>query len=139
MRCHYEVLGVERDADDAALKKAYRKLALKLHPDKNPGDEAAAEKFKELGAAYETLTDATERRWYRRPGVHHSEQRRRRGCDMDIPRSSGAAAAATWIFRRDASRSPLRRRGYSAETSVAPQVRRPQRRHPAGRGPQRVQ
>ena len=64
MRCHYEVLGVERDADDAQLKKAYRKLALKLHPDKNVGDASAAEKFKELNASYETLTDATERRWY---------------------------------------------------------------------------
>ena len=64
MRCHYEVLGVEKDADDAALKKAYRKLALKLHPDKNVGDASATEKFKELNASYETLTDATERRWY---------------------------------------------------------------------------
>jgi DnaJ family protein A protein 5 len=64
MRCHYEVLGVEKDADDAQLKKAYRKLALKLHPDKNVGDASAAEKFKELNASYETLTDATERRWY---------------------------------------------------------------------------
>ena len=64
MRCHYEVLGVARDADDAQLKKAYRKLALKLHPDKNVGDASAAEKFKELNASYETLTDATERRWY---------------------------------------------------------------------------
>ena len=64
MRCHYEVLGVARDADEATLKKAYRKLALKLHPDKNVGDASAAEKFKELNASYETLTDATERRWY---------------------------------------------------------------------------
>ena len=64
MRCHYEVLGVDKDADDAQLKKAYRKLALKLHPDKNVGDASAAEKFKELNASYETLTDATERRWY---------------------------------------------------------------------------
>ncbi len=52
MRCHYEVLGVARDADEATLKKAYRKLALKLHPDKNVGDASAAEKFKELNASY---------------------------------------------------------------------------------------
>jgi len=64
MRCHYEVLGVARDADDAQLKKAYRKLALKLHPDKNIGDAGAADRFKELNASYETLSDGTERRWY---------------------------------------------------------------------------
>ena len=46
-RDYYEVLGVSRDADDAALKKAYRSLAKKYHPDANPGDQAAADKFKE--------------------------------------------------------------------------------------------
>ena len=51
-RDYYEVLGVARNADDEALKKAYRKLAKKYHPDMNPGDEAAAEKFKEASEAY---------------------------------------------------------------------------------------
>ncbi|EGB11705.1 hypothetical protein AURANDRAFT_20729, partial [Aureococcus anophagefferens] len=64
MRCHYEVLGVERDASDDVLKKAYRKLALKLHPDKNVGDAEAGERFKELNGAYETLSDRNERKWY---------------------------------------------------------------------------
>ena len=64
MRCHYEVLGVAREADETTLKKAYRKLALKVHPDKNPGDAEAADRFKELGAAYECLSDANERKWY---------------------------------------------------------------------------
>jgi len=46
IRCHYEILGVERSADAAAIKKAHRKLALKLHPDKNIGDDSAAEQFR---------------------------------------------------------------------------------------------
>lgn len=58
---HYKVLGVARDADDAAVKKAYRKLALKWHPDKNQGDPAAEAKFKEVGEAYEVLSDARKR------------------------------------------------------------------------------
>ena len=49
----YEVLGLERTTDAEEIKKAYRRLALKYHPDKNPGDKAAEEKFKELGEAYE--------------------------------------------------------------------------------------
>jgi molecular chaperone DnaJ len=56
MRCHYEVLEVERDVSDNDIRKSYRKLALKWHPDKNPGDDAAAEKFKELCNAYEVLS-----------------------------------------------------------------------------------
>jgi molecular chaperone DnaJ len=50
-RDYYEVLGVTRDATEEDIKRAYRKLAVKLHPDKNPGDQAAEERFKELGEA----------------------------------------------------------------------------------------
>lgn len=64
IRCHYEVLGVERTADSATIKKAHRKLALKLHPDKNIGDESAAEQFRLVQQAYECLSDPTERKWY---------------------------------------------------------------------------
>jgi molecular chaperone DnaJ len=60
----YEVLGVERTADADDIKKAYRRLALKYHPDKNPGDKAAEEKFKELGEAYEILSDPQKRAIY---------------------------------------------------------------------------
>lgn len=54
---YYKILGVEKDASDADIKKAYRKLAIIHHPDKNPDDEQAAERFKDIGEAYETLSD----------------------------------------------------------------------------------
>lgn len=64
----YEILGVSKTADDSALKKAYRKLAMQYHPDKNPGDKAAEEKFKEAAEAYEVLSDADKRARYDRFG-----------------------------------------------------------------------
>ena len=63
-RDYYEVLGVSRDADDAALKKAYRALAKKYHPDINPGDAEAEKKFKEASEAYSVLSDPEKRRQY---------------------------------------------------------------------------
>lgn len=63
-RDYYEVLGVDKNADDAALKKAYRALAKKYHPDMNPGDAEAEKKFKEASEAYAVLSDAEKRRKY---------------------------------------------------------------------------
>lgn len=63
-RDYYEVLGVDRSADDAALKKAYRVLAKKYHPDTNPGDKEAEAKFKEASEAYAVLSDPEKRRQY---------------------------------------------------------------------------
>lgn len=63
-RDYYEVLGVEKSADDAALKKAYRALAKKYHPDMNPGDAEAEKKFKEASEAYAVLSDPEKRRQY---------------------------------------------------------------------------
>lgn len=63
-RDYYEVLGVARDASDDDLKKAYRRCAMKYHPDRNPGDKGAEEAFKECKEAYETLSDASRRRMY---------------------------------------------------------------------------
>ncbi len=67
-RDYYEVLGVNKDADEGAIKKAYRKLALKYHPDRNPDDKEAEEKFKEAAEAYEVLSDAQKRARYDRYG-----------------------------------------------------------------------
>ncbi len=63
-RDYYEVLGVDRNADDDTIKKAYRKLAKKYHPDANPGDKEAEEKFKEASEAYAVLIDADKRKQY---------------------------------------------------------------------------
>ncbi len=65
---YYELLGVSKQADAAALKKAYRKLAMQHHPDRNPGDKSAESKFKELGEAYEVLKDGDKRAAYDRYG-----------------------------------------------------------------------
>jgi len=67
-RDYYEVLGVARTASESELKSAYRKLAHKFHPDKNPGDKAAEESFKEVSEAYEVLSSAEERAQYDRFG-----------------------------------------------------------------------
>ena len=74
-RDYYEVLGVNRDAADDAIKKAYRKLAMKHHPDRNPEDKGSEEKFKEAKEAYEILSDEQKRAAYDRyghAGVEHS-------------------------------------------------------------------
>ena len=65
---YYEILGVSRDANEQELKSAYRKLALKYHPDRNPGDHASEEKFKEASEAYQVLSDADKRAAYDRFG-----------------------------------------------------------------------
>src|SRR4051812_15116721 len=67
-RDYYEVLGIDRGAHDDEIKRAYRKLAVKFHPDKNPEDPQAEEKFKELGEAYDVLIDADKRAAYDRYG-----------------------------------------------------------------------
>ena len=67
-RDYYEVLGVARDATAEQIKKAYKKLALANHPDRNPGDEGAIERFKEVSEAFEVLSDPEKRARYDRYG-----------------------------------------------------------------------
>src|ERR1700710_906380 len=67
-RCYYETLEVERTADGTVLKSAYRKLAMRFHPDKNPGDHTAEIKFKEISEAYDVLKDDQKRAAYDRFG-----------------------------------------------------------------------
>src|SRR6188768_682290 len=75
-RCYYETLEVERSADDGKLKAAFRKLAMKWHPDKNPGDASSEVKFKEINEAYEILKDGDKRAAYDRYGHAAFEQGR---------------------------------------------------------------
>jgi curved DNA-binding protein len=69
---YYKILGVERSADDAAIKKAYRKLAMKFHPDRNPGNKEAEEKFKEINEAYQVLSDPVKRDRYNQLGESYA-------------------------------------------------------------------
>ena len=65
---YYELLECQRGADDAALKSSYRRLAMKWHPDKNPGDAAAEQRFKSISEAYDVLKDPQKRAAYDRFG-----------------------------------------------------------------------
>src|SRR5438105_11811081 len=76
-RDYYEVLGVEKSAGAEEIKKAYRKLAVKYHPDKNPDDKTSEEQFKELGEAYEVLCDPQKKAAYDQHG--HAAFDRRAG------------------------------------------------------------
>src|SRR6201991_2305044 len=67
-RDYYEVLGVTKTSSAEEIKKSYRKVAMQFHPDRNPGDKAAEEKFKEAAEAYEVLSDADKRAQYDRYG-----------------------------------------------------------------------
>ena len=70
---YYEILGVSKTAEEREIKKAYKRLAMKFHPDRNPGDPEAEKKFKEISEAYEVLSDDKKRQTYDRygkEGVH---------------------------------------------------------------------
>ncbi len=86
-RDYYDILGVKRSANEKEVKQAFRKLARKYHPDVNPGDPTAAEKFKELSEAYEVLSDAEKRKAYDQFGAQwkQAQQAGARGFDFQQP------------------------------------------------------
>ena len=87
-RDYYEVLGIGKNATDAEIKSAYRKLAKKYHPDLNPGDKDAEEKFKEVNEANDVLSDPNKRKRYDQFGFA--------GVDPNYGAASAAPAASIW-------------------------------------------
>ncbi|MCK6506222.1 molecular chaperone DnaJ [Myxococcota bacterium] len=122
-RDYYEVLGVARDSTEADIKKAYRKLAMQYHPDRNPGDAEAEAKFKEVSEAYAVLSDAEKRGMYDRfghaglrgagvdPGFHSAEEVFSQFSDLfgDLFGFGG---------RRGGGRGPTLRRGADTEYAL---------------------
>jgi curved DNA-binding protein len=81
---YYKILGVERSASADAIRKAYRKLAMKYHPDQNPGDKQAEERFKDLNEAYQVLSDDKKRARYDQLGSAYSNWQQRGGSPRDF-------------------------------------------------------
>lgn len=90
---YYQILGVSRDADEKEIKRAYRRLARKYHPDVNPGDKAAEERFKEINEAYEVLSDPEKRRKYDQFGAAWREWERMGGRPGDFDWSQWVSSA----------------------------------------------
>lgn len=90
---YYKILGVDRNATDKEIKRAYRQLARKYHPDVNPGDHAAEERFKEINEAYEVLSDPQKRRKYDELGTYYQQWQRAGGRPGDFDWSQWMSGA----------------------------------------------
>jgi curved DNA-binding protein len=99
---YYQTLGVNRNASPDDIRKAYRKLAMQYHPDRNPGDKKAEERFKEINEAYQVLSDAQKRAHYDRLGSEYSNwQQRGAPGDFDWSQWFGSAPGGTRVEYRD--------------------------------------
>lgn len=123
---YYAVLGIERNADTAAIKKAYRKLAQQYHPDRNPGDKQAEDRFKEITEAYAVLSDPEKRRQYDQFGAADFQQRFTqedifRNMNFgDIFGGLGGEDLFSQLFggRGQATRRPSKGQDYSMQISI---------------------
>ena len=115
-RDYYEVLGVEKGASAEEIKKSYRKKAMKDHPDRNPGDKEAEEKFKELGEAYEVLSDDDKRSRYDQFGFAGVDPNYGAGQGGGYGGGFGAALPGVDVFGQP---DYHRRRGYRLRRLVA--------------------
>ncbi|MCS7054894.1 MAG: J domain-containing protein [Thermoflexales bacterium] len=101
---YYKTLGVDRNADQETIKKAFRKLARQYHPDANKGDKKAEEKFKEINEAYEVLSDPEKRKLYDRMGASYREYQRAGGNPRDYDWSQWATGSDFFGFGQNARR-----------------------------------
>ncbi len=118
---YYAALGVERNASESEIKKAYRKMAMKYHPDKNQGDKSAEEKFKAAAEAYSVLSDQDKRQLYDRfghEGLKAQGMGGFRGFDTDIFGDFGDILGDFFGFGSRRSRGPRPRQGRSLEQLV---------------------
>ena len=112
-RDYYEVLGVPKDADDAAIKKAYRQLAKKYHPDMNPGDKEAEIKFKEASEAYAVLSDAEKRRQYDSLAMPHLKAEQ-----VELEQVASISILVTWEIFSEISLAVCSEAAEADETAM---------------------